>query len=136
MPKFPNISKIQGVSHSEGMTAGGGRVRHLCSPVLLTTHPHVMGCRLHWAFSLSIKVCSPHHLSESPHQCVSPSDPIVCRGVTCTKSVLCPLPSKFYVILYKIIGKLPLSTCFTNLIVGTPFLKVIFMFFSLTVFHN
>ena len=42
------------------------------------------------------------------------------RGMSCTESLPCSLRNKFFAILYKIIGKLPLSTCFTNLIVGTP----------------
>ena len=54
---------------------------------------------------LYIKVCSPHHLSESPHQWVSLSCPIVCRRVSFTKSLPCPLRNKFFAILYKVIGK-------------------------------
>ena len=42
--------------------------------------------------------------------------------VSCTKFLPCPLGNKFFAILYKIIRKLPLSTCFTNLIAGAPFL--------------
>ena len=54
---------------------------------------------------LYIKVCSPHHLSESPHQWVSLSCPIVCRRVSFTKSLPCPLHNKFFAIPYKVIGK-------------------------------
>ena len=69
--------------------------------------------------SLYIRVCSPHHLSESPHQWISRSCPIICRGVSYVKSLPCPLPNKLFVVLYKIIGKLLLSTCLTNLKVST-----------------
>ena len=68
--------------------------------------PHVMDCTPPTRRPiLYIKVCSPHHLSESPHQWVSLSCPIVCRRVSFTKSLPCPLHNKFFAILYKVIGK-------------------------------
>ena len=54
------------------------------------------------------------------HQWVSHCCSTVCRGLSCTKSLLYPLRNKFFAMLLKIIGKLLLSTCFTNLIVDTP----------------
>ena len=42
--------------------------------------------------------------------------------VSCTKFVPCPLHNKFFAILFKILRKLLLLLCSTNLIVGAPFL--------------
>ena len=126
-------SEIQGFPQSEGggrvcnsgWGVGGFGVQGRMS-ALPTMQPnvfgslHVMGCPPTRLSSLYIKVCSPHHLSESPYQWVSPSQPKVCGEVSCTKSLTCPLRNKFFAILYKIIGKLPLSAYLINLILGTP----------------
>ena len=46
----------------------------------------------------------------------------ICKRVSCTKSVPCPLRNKFYKFYTKSLEKLSLWTSFTDLIVGAPFL--------------
>ena len=98
--KFPNISKIQGFPSG----TGEGRLGVMEEWVPPPPPPYV--AQFCWfpscngLPSLYIKEWSPHHLNESAHQWVSPFCPIVCRGVSCTKSLPCPLCNKFFAILY------------------------------------
>ena len=131
MLKFPNITEIRGFSQWEGVSAPT-----LCSPIQLIhtiywAPPYIFKCAPHTTAVNTppppppyILKCAPHPPPVNPpppppHQWVSPSCPIIFTRLSCTKSLPCPFRNKLFAILYKIIGKLPLSTCFTSLTVGT-----------------
>ena len=109
---------IQNIGLSIVGEVGGVGERWVPPPYLVqfSWFPRVMGCPP----PCNILKYAPHTVwVNCSHQRVSTYCPIVCIGLGCTKFLPCPL-KKLFAILYKIIGKLSLSTCFTNFIVGTP----------------